>query len=354
MENVIKDWYRRYFSDQEAIILFFILAIGLGLIIYMGHILGPFIASVVIAYLLQWLVNILVRCGIKEIYSVLLVYLGFLGIFAAAVLVLGPLLWQQMALLFKEFPNMLTKLQHFFQELHTKYPQYVSPAVADNISENLAEQSRAIANQVWHVSIGVLPSLFVAVVYLILVPLMVFFLLKDRKAMTAWVVKFLPEKKGLLSLVWKEVDNQMGNYVRGKALQILIVTAISFVTFYVLGLNYAALLAFAVGMGVLVPYLGPILVTFPLIMVAFFEWGISNQFIYVMVAFGIIQALDGNVIVPLLFSEAVNLHPVAIILSILVFGAYWGFWGVFFAIPLAILIKAVLQAWPNSPHRLHR
>jgi putative permease len=68
----------------------------------------------------------------------------------------------------------------------------------------------------------------------------------------------------------------------------------------------------------------------------------------VVLAYGIVQALDGNVLVPLLFSEAVNLHPVAIIVAVLVFGGLWGLWGVFFAIPLATLVKAVLNAWPTA------
>ena len=66
-----------------------------------------------------------------------------------------------------------------------------------------------------------------------------------------------------------------------------------------------------------------------------------------MIAYAIIQALDGNVLVPLLFSEALNLHPVAIIVAILVFGGLWGFWGIFFAIPLATVVQAVLKAWPR-------
>jgi len=68
-----------------------------------------------------------------------------------------------------------------------------------------------------------------------------------------------------------------------------------------------------------------------------------------LIVHGIIQALDGNILVPLLFSEAVNLHPVAIISAVLLFGGIWGFWGVFFAIPLATLVKAVLSAWTEVP-----
>ena len=67
-----------------------------------------------------------------------------------------------------------------------------------------------------------------------------------------------------------------------------------------------------------------------------------------VIGYGVIQALDGNVLVPFLFSEAVNLHPIAIILAVIVFGGMWGLWGVFFAIPLATLVKAVLNAWPGG------
>ena len=81
--------------------------------------------------------------------------------------------------------------------------------------------------------------------------------------------------------------------------------------------------------------------------VAYSQWGISGEFAYVLIAYTIIQFLDGNILVPLLFSEVVNLHPVAIITAVLFFGGIWGIWGVFFAIPLATLINAVINAWPR-------
>ncbi|CAN0599704.1 unnamed protein product, partial [Laminaria digitata] len=98
---------------------------------------------------------------------------------------------------------------------------------------------------------------------------------------------------------------------------------------------------------VIIPYLGAALVTLPVLLVGFFQWGFTNEFYWLMAVYFVIQGLDGNVLVPLLFSEAVNLHPVAIILAVLFFGGIWGLWGVFFAIPLATLIKAVINAWPT-------
>ena len=130
----------------------------------------------------------------------------------------------------------------------------------------------------------------------------------------------------------------------------------SYVAFTWLGLNYAALLALLVGLSVIIPYIGAFLITIPILMVAFFQWGLGGEFYVVMGVYIVIQILDGNVLVPLLFSEAVNLHPVAIIIAVLFFGGIWGLWGVFFAIPLATLIKAVINAWPTrevEPEAVH-
>ena len=88
--------------------------------------------------------------------------------------------------------------------------------------------------------------------------------------------------------------------------------------------------------------------TVPVFLIGVSQWGGGPELTYLMVVYFIIQALDGNVLVPLLFSEAVNLHPVAIILAVVFFGGIWGMWGVFFAIPLATLIKALIDAWPRG------
>ncbi|GAA0329650.1 hypothetical protein AYY16_05885 [Morganella psychrotolerans] len=83
-------------------------------------------------------------------------------------------------------------------------------------------------------------------------------------------------------------------------------------------------------------------------LVGVFQWGLTSDFWTMFIAYLVVQGLDSNILVPILFSEAVNLHPLVIILSIIIFGGLWGFWGIFFAIPLATLIKAVIHAWPEE------
>lgn len=197
-------------------------------------------------------------------------------------------------------------------------------------------------------SLASLVSLATVGIYLILVPLLIFFLLKDKEEMLGMLGGILPQNRNLADQVWHEMNEQISNYIRGKVLEILIVGLVSYITFYILDLRYSALLAVAVGLSVLIPYIGAAAVTIPVAIVGLFQWGLSPQFYYLLVAYGIIQALDGNVLVPILFSEAVNLHPVAIIVSVLVFGGLWGFWGIFFAIPLATLVKAVINAFRHT------
>ena len=127
----------------------------------------------------------------------------------------------------------------------------------------------------------------------------------------------------------------------------MIVGVVSYITFLSMDLQFALLLGVLNGLSVLIPYIGATVVTFPIAVVALFQFGFTPEFGWLMGAYLIIQALDGNVLVPLLFSEVVDLHPIAIIVAILLFGGLWGFWGVFFAIPLATLVQAVLKAWPT-------
>ena len=144
-----------------------------------------------------------------------------------------------------------------------------------------------------------------------------------------------------------EMDLQMANYIRGKFAEFLLIGITSYIFFAVFGLEYAALLAFLVGLSVIVPYLGLIAVTFPVVIIAYLQFGWSAPFLYIVLGYAVIQGLDGLILVPLLFSEVVNLHPIAIITAVLVFGSWWGLWGVFFAIPLATLVKAIMTAWPK-------
>lgn len=244
--------------------------------------------------------------------------------------------------------GMFTKWQSLLLMLPERYPHLVSNEQVLQAIEVARGEIGKFGQWALTFSLSSLPLLVNIMIYLVLVPILVFFFLKDRVMIGRWVRGYLPRERALITRVAEEMNRQIANYIRGKVIEIVICGGVTYIAFVVLGLNYAALLALLVGVSVVVPYVGAVVVTVPVMLIALFQWGWSDQFIYLMAVYGIIQTLDGNVLVPLLFSEAVNLHPVAIICAVLLFGGLWGFWGVFFAIPLATLFKAVLDAWPRQ------
>lgn len=347
MIQIIRGWFNRYFSDPEAVLLFVILVFGILLVMTLGNILAPVLASVVIAYLLDGVVTYLEKHRMPRMPAVILVFSGFLGLFFIALFVLMPLLWKQVASLFSNLPEMLLKAQNLLSNLVVRFPEFFSQEQINTFTADLLNEARDSAKVVLSISWASITGLITWLVYLVLVPLLVFFFLKDRQSITQWFTDFLPKKRGVLSKVASEVNEQIGNYIRGKVIEIIVVTIATYAVFWFFNLQYGILLAVLVGISVLIPYVGAIVSTIPVVLVAYLQWGFQAEFGYLMLTYTIVQGLDTNILVPLLFSEAVNLHPVAIVVATLFFGGIWGFWGVFFAIPLATLVKAVLRAWPS-------
>jgi putative permease len=255
--------------------------------------------------------------------------------------------WRQFRSLANQMPRMLEGAFAELSVLPERYPELVSAAQIEQMIDMAQSELANFGQTMVTYALSSIPNLLAVMVYMVLIPMMVFFFLKDREQLLDWLAGFLPEHRPLLTRIWGEMNTQMGNYARGKVIEMIVVGSFSYLAFVLLDLRYAALLGLLVGLSVIVPYIGAALVTVPVFMVGLFQWGLSSEFYYVAAVYIVIQALDGNVLVPLLFSEAVNLHPVAIILAVLFFGGIWGVWGVFFAIPLATLIKAVINAWPE-------
>ncbi|HDK38154.1 MAG TPA: AI-2E family transporter [Thiolapillus brandeum] len=346
--QLVLQWLRRTFSDPQLVVLLSLLLAGFVVIITMGNMLAPVLASIVIAYLLEGLVAPLQRLNVPRMVAVVLVFILFLIFLGLILFGLLPLLSRQVSQLVQQLPNMVTEGQQALMMLPEKYPELITVDQVQEVIATLGGEAGNIGQKVLSWSLASVVGVITLLVYLVLMPLLVFFFLKDKRLILDWFANLLPRDRKIAVHVWREVDAQISNYVRGKFWEIIIIWSASYVTFTFLGLQYAMLLGVLVGLSVIIPYIGATVVTFPVLLVGWFQWGWTADFGWLALAYFIIQALDGNVLVPLLFSEVVSLHPIAIIVAILVFGGFWGFWGVFFAIPLATLVNAVIQAWPSK------
>lgn len=346
--EVIGGWINRYFSNEEAIYLVVLLAVVLIVLLTLGGILAPVLAGLVVAFLLQTFVDRLTRWRVPRLVAVWTVFLLFGGGAVTIVVLVAPLIWQQLYESVNAMPALIDRLGEVLADVSDRYPGFFSSTAIDRWVATLNAQLTEFGASALQGLVTQVPNVFASVLYLILLPITVFFFLKDRDRLIARVLSVLPAQRPLLDRVGREMNVQIANYIRGKFVEIVIVGLVSYVVFALLGLNYAALLGLLVGLSVLVPFIGAAVVTVPVAAVAFLQWGWSWDFAWLMAAYGIVQVLDGNVLVPILFSEANDLHPIVIIVAVLAFGGLWGFWGVFFAIPLATLVKAILNAWPRQ------
>jgi len=346
--NVISSWFKRNFSDPQIVILTSVLILGFAFVIYFGKSLAPFFAGIVIAYLLESIVLRMEKLKFPRILAVILVFLIFIALMLILMIWLLPKLTGQITQLVQQLPVYVSKGFDFLKTLPEKYPKLIEPeqvqSIIASVTSEIADEGKIILGKTLSSVFGV----FSIAIFIVIMPILVFFMLKDKLIIVSWFKQFLPKDSKLTLSVWSQVDIQIGNYIRGKAFEIIMVGLVSYITFMFLDLDYAMLLATLTGFSVLIPFIGAVAVTIPIALVAFFQFEWSYDFALVMISYGVIQILDGNVLVPWLFSEVNNLHPIAIILAVLFFGGIWGFWGVFFAIPLATLVNAILDSWPKK------
>lgn len=350
MFNYLKNWLDKIFADEETLGLLLFIATVVLIIIFLGKMLAPFFAALIFAFLLQPLVGLLIRFHIPRSFAVVTVFILYVSTMFILLLLFIPILWQQLNNLLQNLPILLSNIRSVLNDLPEQYPGFITNNQVEQWSLYLNDGVEQASAWVLQNSLRLIPDLIGLIIYLVLVPILIFFLLKDQSILVAFYKSFLPTRRARLIRIGQEMNVQALNYVRGKALEIAIVGVTTYIVFQFMGLNYATLLAVLVGLSVLFPFVGATLVTIPVAMVAILQWGWSEQAGWVLGAYAVIQALDGNVLVPVLFSNTVNIHPISIILAILVFGGIWGFWGLFFAIPMATLVKAVFNAWktPNS------
>jgi len=347
MINILKLWYQRYFTDPQTVTFAFILIFGFLLILVMNAHLMPILIGIIIAYLFEGLVVRMDQLNLNRTIAASFATTLMLTAILLTLFVLLPLLSKQVSELIGELPLMFGKGQQLLSQLPQQYPDVVSTRQVEEMLTFIRTEVTSMGQQVVSLSLSSVVGVITFFVYLILLPLMVFFFLKDKELILGWLGDFLPDERRLVRQVWSDLDVKIASYVRGKFIEVLVVWVSSYVVFALMGLNYAMLLSLLVGISVIVPYVGATVVTIPVALVAFSQWGASSEFGYLMLGYAFIQFLDGNLLVPLLFSEVVNLHPIAIIVAVVFFGSLWGIWGVFFAIPLATLIQAIIKAWPS-------
>ncbi|MDB4120363.1 AI-2E family transporter [Gammaproteobacteria bacterium] len=348
MIEQLNSFFKKIFNNEETIIFSVLILFALIMFTFFGPVLTPFLVSIVVAYLLVGVQKKIESFNVSKKISLIVTFLIFIIASLTLLVWLVPLLYIQLQAFVLDIPNLFNEFLTFVAALPASYPDLISSEQISIFFQAVSSELSSITQNLVKSSISGIQSTITILLYIILFPILVYFFLFDRKNIIDGLIKIIPGKREMLSNVWSEMDGQLSNYVRGKTLEIFIIGVSAAIIFTSLGLKYSALLSVLVGLSVIIPYVGAFLVTIPVIIVGLLQFGLETPFYILLGLYLLLQALDGNLLVPIIFSDAVKLHPVAIILAVFIFGSMFGFWGVFFAIPMATFIKAVWNAWPSN------
>ena len=348
MLDQINSFLKKIFSNEETIVFSFVILCVFLMMTFFGSVLTPFLISIVVAYLLVGVQKKIESFNISSKWALVITFAIFIVTGAAMLLWLLPILYTQLQAFVLDVPELFNNFLEFVSTLPAKFPELVTSEQITVFFQAVSSELSSITQNIVKSSIAGIQSTITILLYIILFPILVFFFLFDRKNIMDGLSKLVPGNREMFSNIWTEMDMQLSNYVRGKTTEIFVVGLCAAIIFSLVGLKYSALLSVLVGLSVVIPYVGAFLVTVPVVIVGLLQFGLTSEFYILITLYLLLQILDGNLLVPIIFSDAVKLHPVAIILAVFIFGSMFGFWGVFFAIPMATFIKAVWNAWPST------
>lgn len=367
MISLFRHWYLRHFSAPGTAEFALVLIGAFIIVYYFMWLVGPLVVALCLAYCLDWGVRLLIRRTRLSRRCASAVIMGLFVGFASGILVfIAPKVLQQGNDFYQtlqqvglnssssegvSFDDMISSRIHdFIVELPDPIPSMLTK---DDVS-SFVERCRTalLANITNIVKYQIMPSVVNTLswlMYMVIVPIFMFLMLANKDDLKKRFGTYLmPSNQTLIHEFWPKINSQIEGYIRGKVLHVIIIALVNTLAFMLLGVNYAFLLGFGVGLSVVIPYVGAIIISIPVLLVAFFEFGFSGYFGAVCAVYLLIQILDGNVLTPILFSKAMNLDAFSILTAIFVFGGLWGFWGVFFSIPLATFIRTLFVYWPTS------
>lgn len=374
MIKLLHNWYLRHFSPPGTIEFAIVLVCSFLTVYYLMWLVGPLVVSLCIAYCLDWLVRLLNhKLKLSRMCSSVITMALFVGVSVGILVFVVPKVLQQGNQFYLNLQKISTETVNSdngddfdsniaarINEFVATMPEPIPSMVTEDEIKNMVVSARSvvIANTTNIIKNQVMPSVVNTLswlMYMIIVPILVFLMLANKPVLQKRIRTYiLPNNQALIHEFWPQINAQIEGYIRGKLLHITIIAFVNSLAFMFLGLNYALLLGVGVGLSVVIPYVGAVIITIPVLLVSIFQFGLSTTLIWVCVVYIVIQILDSNVLTPLLFSKAMNLDAFSILSAILIFGGLWGFWGVFFSIPLATFIRTLIVNWPSTDEKGNR
>ena len=367
-------WFFKWFLDNKAITVFLVtLLLGLNIFIlskisflffpvidFLSVVMLPVILSGLLFYLLNPLVDLMEKYKINRVLaiSIIFVIIAILLIIGLAVAI--PNLQRQVVIFAQNVPSYLEDADRVINDLVTKrLPDDFRPQL-EQVLANFSTQATAWASNISSKAVNWVSALISGtsqvIVALIIMPFMLFYLLRDGKGLRDYITQFLPNKlREPVGKVLSEVNQQLSNYVRGQ-ITVAVIVAIMFIIFFkIIGLRYAVALGVTAGILNLVPYLGSFLAMIPALVLGLIAGPV--MLLKVIIVFIVEQTIEGRFVSPLVLGNKLSIHPITIMFILLTAGSLYGVWGVLLGIPIYASVKVVVREifdWYRSVSNLYQ
>lgn len=342
-------WFKRNITYKESFAI--ILTIVTVVMIYYaaGPMMTPFVISAVISYLLHFPIKHLSKyCS--HLIATTIVFSTSMVIFVLACVWGIPLISLQLVDFIQEIPKMSQELSARVMSVIESNPQFFSQEMQEavQVQASFEQHTQQIMQIGAHWLLHMIPSALTVGIYLVIIPMVVFFMNKDKDYFLGLFRAPYPAKCPQLVVIWQNITQELEFFVSAKIVHMIIIWLASLLLFLYFSLNYAYILSIPMALTVFIPYIGTAVATLPLLVIAYLQFGFAMNFFLLMLGYGLLQVVEANFVVPLLFGHSNDMHPVIVLAAVLFFGQWWGIAGMFFAIPAASVIKVLIQHWPQE------
>lgn len=302
--------------------------------------LTPFLISILIAYLLYPIIEKLHTYQIHRGIAILLIYFLFFGGVGYAVYRVYPQIVHQLRDFTVNFPEFINMYQGIIYNLYDS-TSFLPETVHDKMDQIILNIEKSLEQLLMRLVSG-FTKIVDMIVIISVIPVLVFYFLKDYDRMKKFFKKFIPKKyHQKASTVFHAMDISLGNYIRGQLIVCLFVSITSLLLFRFLNIEYALLLAIVMGITNIIPYFGPILGAIPVTLVTYTTSGEIKLVIFVIIGIFVMQIIEGNLISPYIVGKSVRIHPVAIIFALLLGSQLFGIPGMILAVPVLTILRVV-------------
>jgi len=324
-----------------------IAALAIALLMLLSKPLVPFFIAFVFAYMLSPLVsNICRKYGLPRNLVAIVIFIIFLSVFSLALLILTPAIYNQISILIAKIPAYKNYIQTELVPQVTAKIQSIDPKIAEKVKDSIQSIVNGtfaiiscIFNNVWDYTMATI-NIFVVI---LLVPIILLYLLKDWPKITRSLNDLIPyQERNKIREILTSINDLLSAYIRGQFNVCLILSAYYGIGLSIIGVDLGLLLGILSGFLIIVPFIGTFIAFSLAMIVGYFSFGYSAKLGAILILYVVGYLMENYFLTPKIIGDRIGLHPLWIMFAVLAIGSLFGFIGIFFAIPIAGIIKVLI------------